>query len=310
MRSGTPSKKKHIAQVLAPDELLVTSKLSHLSNLDEADLEFFKQSWERTSEGRKRQVISQLVHLGQTNFRLDFSSIFLFCLSDPDSMVRADAIAGLAEEEDYRYISPLVSLLKGDSSAGVREAAIVALGKFALVGELRKLSYASTNKVYQALLTVLDDSSAGDKLHCLALEAIAPLSLPRVKELIEKAYRSSNLSMKTCALRAMGHNCDMSWLTILIRELGSDNAKMRYAAVQAIGEIGSDEALPYLIQLSRDKDTQVQEAAIKGLGEIGGETARETLNRLIRSPQPRVRKAAKAAMSELNVYEEPSSRGS
>jgi HEAT repeat protein len=310
VRSEAPSKKKYIAQILAPDELLVASKLSHLSNLDEGDLEFFKQSWERTGEGRKRQVISQLVHLSQTNFRLDFSSIFVFCLNDPDPVVRADAIAGLAEEEDYRYISPLVRLLKGDSSGGVRKAAVVALGKFAMVGEMRKLSYASTNEVYRALLSVLDDSSAGDELHCLALEAIAPLSLPRVKELIEEAYRSSKVGMKTCALRAMGHNCDTSWLTILLRELGSDNAKVRYAAVQAVSELASDEALPYLIQLSRDRDAHVQEAAIKGLGEIGGEKVRETLNRLVKSPQLRIRRVARAALAELNVYEEPLSRGS
>lgn len=305
MSAETVSQQKHIAAILDHSEPLAPSALPRLSSLNESDLDFLKKSWAKTSGERRRQLIAQLVQLSQANFRLNFSDIFSFCLQDEDSAVRVDAIAGLAEEEDYRHISPLVKLLREDSSADVRKAAAVALGKFAMLGETGKLSAASTKAVYQALLAVLEDRAAGDELHCLALEAIAPLNLPQVKSLIEKAYRGSIASMKTCALRAMGRNCDMSWFSTLLRALSSDNTEIRYEATQALGKLGSEEALPYLIQLSGDKDSRVQEAAIRGLGETGGEEARQVLNRLSRSPRERIRKAAKAALKELNFYRDP-----
>lgn len=304
MRQETASNKKYIAVTLDPNELLVQSKLVHLSNLNEGDMDFLKQSWAGTTTERRRQVISQLVKLSLTNFRVNFSEIFFFCLHDPDARVRAEAIAGLAEEEDYRYISPLIHLLAKDSSAEVREAAVVALGKFAVLGEMGKLSTTSTNEVYHALLAVLDDRAAGNDLQCLALEAIAPLNLPRVKGLIEAAYRSKSAKRKLCALRAMGRNCDVIWLAILARELDSENAEARYEAAHAISGLGSEEALPYLIKLSEDKDSRVQEAAIHGLGEIGSYESRRALSKLSKSPQQRIRQTAQAALKELDFGED------
>lgn len=310
MRQEAASNKKHIVATLDPTELLVPSKLIHLSNLNESDLDFLKQSWAITSTERRRQVISQLVKLSQTNFRVNFSEIFFYCLYDPDAQVRTEAVAGLADEENYRHISPLIQLLARDSSAEVKEAAVVALGKFAVLGEMGKLSDASTNEVYQALLAVLDDKSAGSELQCLALEAIAPLNLPRVPDLIKAAYRSKGSERKLCALRAMGRNCYEPWLSILVRELDSDNAEVRYEAAHAISELGAEEALPYLVRLSADKDSRVQESAIRGLAEIGSEEARQALNKLASSPQQRVSQAARAALKELIFDEEPLPFGS
>lgn len=305
MSAETASQKKYIAEILDPNDLPSLAKLPHLSNLNESDLDFLKQLWAKASEGRRRQIVSQLVQLSQANFRVNFNDIFFFCLRDKDAKVRVDAITGLAEEEDYRHISPLVQLAKEDSSAEVRKAAIAALGKFAVLGEAGKLSATSIKEVYHALLAVLDDKSAGDEMHCLALDAVAPLNLPQVKERIEKAYLSSNVSMKTCAVHAMGLNCDASWFTTLVRALGSTNTDIRYEATVALGELGSEEALPYLIQLSRDQDSRVQEAAIRGIGEIGGDEARQTLNKLSKSSQQRVNKAAKSALKELHSYDDP-----
>ncbi len=310
MRQEAASNKKYIAATLDPNELLVPSKLIHLSNLNESDLDFMKQSWARTMTERRRQVIMQLVKLSQTNFRVNFSEIFFFCLQDLDAQVRAEAISGLADEEDYRHIAPLTQLLAKDSSAAVKEAAVLALGKFALLGEIGKLSTASTNEVYQALLAVLDDTSAGGELQCLALEAIATLNLPRVPDLIKAAYRSKSAERKLCALRAMGRNCNESWLSLLVRELDNDNAEIRYEAAHALSELGAEDALPHLIKLAADKDSRVQEVAIKGLGEIGSEEARQALTRLAKSSQQRVRQAARTALKDLDFDDEPLPFGS
>jgi len=302
--SETASQKKYIVAALDPTELLAQSRLIHLSNLNEGDLDFLKQFWARTATERRRQVIAQLAATSKTNFRVSFNEIFLFCLHDLDAQVRASAIAGLAEEEDYRHISPLIRLLKEDSSAEVREAAVVALGDFAMLSEMGKLSTASTNELYQALLAAVDDQSMGDTLQCRALEAIAPLNLPRVKDMIKAAYRSKSASRKLCALRAMGRNCDEAWLPILVKELDNENAEMRYEAAHAIAELGSDTALPYLVKLSENEDVRVQEAAIRGLGETGGEEARQALNKLAKSLQQRIRQAARAALKEFDFNQD------
>lgn len=299
------SRKKYIASILDHNELLTKSELNHLSNLTSSDLEFLEQFWVKTDTERRRQIILNLVKLGQSNFKLNFSDIFFFCLHDPDPEVRANAIVGLEEEEDYHYVSPLVHLLAGDSSVEVREAAARALGKFALLGEIGKLPAASTEKVYNALLEVLDNKSTSTKMRCLALEAIAPLNLPRVKSLIEDAYHSNDIELKASAIRSIGRNCNLSWLTDLLNELGSKDAEVRYESVNSIGEIGSEEALPGLIRLLEDGDTRLQEAAIKALGEIGGEEARQTLNKLTRNPQQQIRKAAKSALKELDLCDDP-----
>lgn len=301
----TDSKKKYIAKILDLNELLTKSALSQLTSLTSSDLEFLKQFWAQTDTERRCNIISNLVKLGQSNFKLDFSSIFFFCLHDPDPEVRVNAIVGLEEEENYRYVSPLVHLLTEDSSVRVRETAARALGKFALLGEIGKLSASATNEVYQALLSVLDDKSTPITMKCLVLEAIAPLNLPRVKSLIEEYYHNDDVKIKASALRAIGSNCNISWLADLLSELGNDNAEIRYEAVHAIGEIGSNEALPGLSRLLEDSDARVQEAAIKALGEIGGPEAMQSLNKLARNPQQRIRQAAKAALKELDFCEDP-----
>jgi HEAT repeat protein len=305
MTPETSSNKKYITEILDHNEPLAKSELNHLSNLSVDDLEFLKQFWQKTNAERKREIILNLIRLGQHDFKLNFSDIFLFCLHDLDPKVRAGAIVGLEEEEHYQYISPMIQLLEGDSSTEVREAAVIALGKFALLGEIGKLPTSSTKEVYHALLTVLDDKSKPTEMQCLALEAIAPLNLPRIKGLIEGAYHSNNAKLKASAIRAMGRNCNLFWLTDLLAELGNNDAEVRYEAVNAIGEIGSEKALPNLQKLLEDEDARVQEAAIRALGKIGSEEAILLLNKLTRNPEQRIRRAAKSALKELDFCEDP-----
>jgi HEAT repeat protein len=305
MTAETSPPKKYIAEILDHNEPLAKSELNHLSTLSADDLEFLKQFWQKTNTERKREIILNLIRLGQNDFKLNFSEIFLFCLHDPDPKVRAGAIVGLEEEESYQYISPMIHLLEEDSSAEVREAAVIALGKFALLGEIGKLSTSSTKEVYHALLAVLDDKSTSIAMQCLALEAIAPLNLPRIKGLIEKAYHSNNAKFKASAIRAMGRNCNLFWLTDLLAELRNNDAEIRYEAANSIGEIGSEEALPNLQKLLQDEDARVQEAAIRALGKIGSEQARLFLNKLTRNPEQRIRQAAKSALKELDFCEGP-----
>jgi HEAT repeat protein len=299
------SKQQFIDQALAPKELLDKSTLFNLSCLCSADLEYFKRQWVRTGLEHKRQVISQLVKLSQENFRLNFSEIFLYCLYDTDSRIRIDAITGLSEEEDYHYISPLLVVLRKDKDNKVREAAVKALGSFAILGATGKLSESMNTRIYDALLVILDDENAGIDIKRLALEAIAPLHLPRVKDLIENAFRSSDPVLKTSALRAMGLNCDPYWLATLRDSFHNASRDLRYEAAIAISELGCEETLPDLIELVDDEDDRIQEAAIKGLGELGGDEARKVLDKLARSPEETVRSAALLAIKEIDYCNDP-----
>jgi HEAT repeat protein len=305
MPAEVPQRKRSIAGIFDSANSISNSKLIALSGLNTEELEFFTEMWLRTDLELRREIVSQLVHLSEVAFKLDFSSVFVLLLRDSDETIRIQAIAGLEGEENYLLIKPLVKVLKEDASAKVRTAAAVALGKFAIQGERDNLPSLYKEKVYNALLEIVENEAESIEIKRRALEAISPFSLPRVKELIETAYRADDIGLRTSAIYAMGRNCNLDWLPTLLIELNNDNHEIRYAAASACGELGADEAVPLLLKMITDEDQQVQEAAIKALGEIGNEQAKDTLGKLIKNPQPRIRDAAKSALKELQYCEDP-----
>ena len=283
---------------------LNSAKLAYLSALNSDDLIFVTEIWTNTDLSRRQEIISQLVHLSEVDFSLDFSRIFVLTLSDPDETIRIKAIAGLDGEDNYLLIKPLVHALKEDASAKVRASAAMALGKFALQGELGNLPSYYCEKVFNSLSEVLDNKTELTEVKRRALEAISPFSLPRVKELIKTAYHTDDIQLRASAVYAMGRNCDLNWLPTVLTELKSREAAIRYEAAGACGELGAEEAVPILVEMSENEDRQVQEAAIKALGEIGNEQAKQTLNRLVKNTQPGIRDAAKAALKEIQYCED------
>jgi HEAT repeat protein len=296
---------QHIAEIFDSSKPVANSKLVYLSDLNSEELNFLEEIWANADAARRHQVISQLVHLSEVDFRLNFSGVFVFCLSDPDETIRTQAISGLDGEENYLLITPLLRALKEENSAKVRAAAATALGKFALLGELGKLPTHYKNKIYTALLEVLENKAEAAGVRRRALEAVSPFNLPRVKELIKQAYHTDDVKLKSSAIYAMGRNCDSAWLTTLMTELKSNEAEIRYEAANACGELGAEEAVPHLLKLIKDEDYQVQEAAIRALGQIGGEQAKQALNKLAKNPQPGICQAAKSALEEIHFCEDP-----
>lgn len=293
-----------IADIFDPNKHLIASKLAHLADLNSNDLKLLKLAWAKSDAARQQQTMSGLVHLSETDLRLNFTNIFLFCLGDPDERIRTQAVAGLEAEEDEAIIVPLAKVLKGDKSVRVRAAAATALGNFALLAELGKLADVYADKVYSTLLQVLDNQAENAEVRRRVLEAIAPLAKPRVKELIEDAYHSKDPKLKAGAIYAMGHNCDPVWIEPLLSELSNSEPEMRYQAATALGELGDEEAVPQLSKLTTDEDAEVQEAAIKAMGEIGGDQARQILKRLARNQDVRICEAARAALEELSFCDD------
>lgn len=295
---------ERINRLLNSDKPITSSDLVCLSGLRREELEFLELHWGEVDLARRHEIISQLVHLSEVDIGLDFTAVFVACLDDTDEAVRVQAVLGLEGEDNYLLIVPLVRCLRRDSSAEVRAAAAKTLGSFSMLAERGKLSAYYRDMVFEALLDVLENEDEPIEVRRRALEAISPFRLPRVQELIERAYREGGAELKVSAIYAMGHNCDPVWLDILLDELDSENAAVRYEAANACAELGAAEAVPQLLRLVEDSDSQVQEAAIRALGEIGGREAKQSLMKLMHSQQPRIQQAAEAALEELRFNEE------
>jgi len=294
-----------ITELTDNDKSLPNSRLVDLSNLSPEEVELFEQAWAIIEPKRRRHIIYRLVELAEEDVKLDFESIFRDRLSDEDAEVRSKAIEGLWESEDTSLINPLIILVEQDSSEKVQAAAATALGKFVMLAELEKLRSCYKSKIEHVLLSVSNDKSVPVEVRRRALEAVAPLSLPEVKEAIMEAYQSPDPKLRVSAIYAMGRNCDPSCLPILIRELASTDAETRYEASEACGELGEKEAVPYLIELIDDLDVEVQLAAIRALGEIGGSEAEECLEECQKNPSEEIRLAAEQALNEMEVEEDP-----
>jgi HEAT repeat protein len=303
MPAELPPRMSYITETLDSSKSVSSSKLVGLSDLNNEELEFFAETWVKTDLGRRHEIISQLGHLSEVDLKLDFSSVFVLFLRDSDETIRVQAVAGLEGEENHLLVKPLVQALKADSSIKVRAAAAKALGKFALQGELGNLPGLYREKVYNALIEVLENKIEPTEVKRRALEAISPFSLPRVKELIEAAYHADDIKLKASAVYAMGRNCDLAWLPTLLIELNNDNPEIRYEAATACGQLGAEESVSRLVEMTENEDQQVEEAAIKSLGEIGNEPAKLALGKLTKNPQPGIRDAAKSALKEIQHCE-------
>lgn len=278
-----------------------TLRLADLSDLPPAEVELFQQTWKGIGIERRRQVINRLIALAASNASLSFEDVFISCLSDSDPMVRAKAIEGLWECEDCSLILTLMEMLAGDEEEIVRAAAAGALGRFALLAELRKVAPRHIKKIEDALFRVIEAEGEKVELQCRAIEAVAPLTSSRVKGVIYKAYQNENVELRASALRAMGLNCDPAWLSILLKELSSPELEMCLEAARACGELGEEEAVPHLLRLTEGADIQTQLAAVMALKQLGGSEAKQALYQCLHHPDKRVQQVAEEALGETGI---------
>jgi HEAT repeat protein len=287
--------KKCLAGLSDPSQSIADLRLADLSDLSPVEIELFQKAWGEVGVERRREAIDRLITLARGNARLNFDPILFICLSDSDDIVRARAIEGLWECEDCALITKLIEMLAMDKAEMVRIVAIIALGKFALLAELKKVHPRHITKMWDSLLKVIDDEKGKVEVKCRAIEAIAPLNIPQVKEVIRRAYESKNPKLKASALQAMGLNCDPMWLDLILRELNNPDLKMSLEAIKACGELGREEAVPCLLKLTQESNLQIQMAAIMALRQIGGNEAKYALYQCLRHPDRRVRIAAEEA---------------
>lgn len=287
-----------------PGHPVAVSQLILLSDLSPREIKLFRDSWERMPPERRREVVSHLVLLATDNIEMNFDELFKACLEDSDARVLVKCLDGLGECEDPRLIAPLVKMLQQDREESIREAAARSLGKFALLAEYRELRPGYAEQVKKALLTIIASPQESVEVRRCALESISVFSIPEVKEAIQEAYYGEEDLLRISALIAMGRNCDLCWLPILLQEMESTDLEMRLGAVIACGELGEEETVSYLQRLlETEADFQIQLACIKSLGQIGGVAAKRALRPWLSHPAERIRQATEAAWEEAEFTE-------
>ncbi len=300
-----PDLEEVLLQMADGSRPLLTGHLPGLSDLDRCAMQRFGAVWPAIAVEKRRQVMARLQDISETNVEFNFHSIFKYALSDEDQTVRKAAVEGLWEDDEPSLIRPLITLLTQDPSIGVREAAAVALRRFAVLVEHQKIPADYRLILSQALLGVYNNPAEDIAVRRRALESVSPLSMADVTQAIWTAYRHPQPELKTSALYAMGQNCDILWLPTILRELENEDPALCYEAVAAAGELGGMEALPPIVAMLGSPDIELRLVAVVALGKIGGPEAKRALGNCLADRSQAVRDAAEEALGEAEFFEEP-----
>lgn len=282
-----------------------SAELIRLSSLTPEEQIEFREGWESLTVQKRRELITKMVELAEENVEMEFLPIFASCMVDEDPVVRERSISGLWESDDRAIITPLIERLSMDSEASVREAAALALGRFAELAQVGKLLSRDAISVRDALIQSLRNEAEGIDVRRRALEGVAPFGLPEVKKWVIWAYKSSDQALRQSAVFAMGKSADQIWIETIKQELESNQPAMRYEAANACREFGDEELVPYLGFRLNDQDQQVQIATIHALGSIGGEVARNLLRENINSDDQSIQDAVDLALELIEIGENP-----
>lgn len=280
-------------------------EVAKLAGLGPADLDEVRAVWSKIPVGTREAVLRVAVQLAENDVELDFEALFKLGLTDTEAVIRAVAIEGLWEDEDFRTADQLARMLREDPAENVRVAAALGLARFALMAELGTLYEPSAERVRAALVAVATDPADTIEVRRRAIEALGAISAPFVADLISAAYDDPNPKSRASALYAMGRSCDERWLSTIVRELENENAEIRYEAARAAGELENTQAVVPLITLLDDPDLEVRLAVIGALGSIGGNVARQALLRCAQNENSAIHAAALAALDEVNISDDP-----
>ena len=273
-----------------------------LSGLLSKDLERLENAWGQLPVDVRQEVVGSLRPLATTDFELDFSAVYRLAMTDPNADVRATAINGLVEDEDVRLVPRLTQILQDDTASIARAAAARTLAHFVLLGELEKIRPRPFNNACAALVETYNNPDEDIDVRSRAIEALGYTSVDGIVEMIDAAYASTDKSMRTSAILAMGRSADKRWADIVQRELRSPYPEMRREATRACGELGLNTAVLALVELTEDVDPQTQESALWALGQIGGNTAQRTLRRYLNDDSETLSKVAREALEELEFF--------
>jgi HEAT repeat protein len=198
-------------------------------------------------------------------------------LSDPDWVVRREAVITLGEMGDERCIEPLAKALR-DGDWQVREVAVEAMGQVGSPAvdllirllrdwDVRKYAILALGKIRdERVLDPLMTQLRNDEFKDDAINALVELGAPAVSRLI-------------AALRDKDEN-------------------VRKSAVLALGRIKSGDAIDPLIDMMGDKDWFTRLTAAAALESIGDERGRDAIKPLLKDPDMVVRMRAERILAK------------
>ena len=224
-------------------------EVGRLSGLSTSEMAEFLASWSVIPAERRRAILRVAIDLAENDVHVDFGSLFKAALTDSDASVRAAAIEGLWEDEEYRTADQLARMLRDDPDEQVREAAALGLARFATLVEEGKLYAPAAQRVRDALMTAARDDRESVTVRRRVLEALGVLSEPQVGDMIAAAYADADPRMRASAIYAMGRAADERWLTTILQELENDDPELRFESARAAGRLGSSRVVVPLITL-------------------------------------------------------------
>lgn len=287
------------------NESLTADMIASLSNLSEAEQTQLATGWPELPLERRRELINQLVRIGEKNFEVNFERVYTIALEDRDEKVRIAAIEGMWENQTVIYMDYLLNMVTTDPVPEVRAAAIIDLGRFILLGELEEFPEAAAMRAQEVLVDILKREDENRQVRRRALESIANCGHPGVSGWIEEAYAEPAAEIRASAIFAMGRSCDLRWRPIILDELESDDPMILYESARAAGELELQDAIPSLSDLLLHEDRELQEIAVWALGQIGGPVATDLLEEALdRAPDEDFIESIEDALGEASLFSE------
>ena len=287
-------------EALRGDDAIKPTWLRGFNDLSEGDLVTFQSTWLTLSLKRRTDLVAHLLDLAQNDIELNFNAIFRVILTDSEELIRLAAIAGLGEEDQASLIDPLLAMLKADSSERVRAAAADALGRFALLSAVERLSKQRHTQIYKALLSTFRAAPEESIVHQAALRSLGYMLNDTVAMYIRAAYASDIPALRRSAIIAMGRSEDRQFAEFVRQELSALEPEPRLAAAEASGELEDEDAVKELKILLDDHDSRVRKAALTALAQIGNQEAHTLLSQSVLSPDEEF---AKLAGEALELYD-------
>ena len=189
-------------------------------------------------------------------------------LTDPDWVVRREAVITLGEMGDERCVEPLARALR-DGDWQVREVAIEALGqvgspavdtllKLLRDWEVRKYAIAALGKIRdERVLNPLMQQLRNDEFKDDAVNALVDLGGPAVQGLIA-ALKDKEETVRKCAVVALGRIKDPEAIEPLVEMLGDKDWFARLTAAAALESIGHERGREAIKPLLKDPDMVVK----------------------------------------------------
>lgn len=206
-------------------------------------------------------------------------------LSDPDPLVRRNAVIYLGMEKNKNNIIPLLKMLN-DENVEVRRAAINALAN---IGDAR------------AVKTLIEKFSA-ENIEAVKVNIIYGLGELKDSgsvEFLKNLLKDTAPTFRSEAMRALSKINNPDTYSDLINMLNDDAEGVRVMAAEVAGTLKLNTAVPFLVKNLNNPVPVVRRTCIMALGQIGDASVIPELENSLKDRDSNVALAAKEALENI-----------